>query len=279
MRKLKLFISILFLLFSTQPSQVLFADRAFWREEGIIEDWAINAICPAVPYVVNEANGSSLSGILIRSKKGPMVLLTNSHFINDIEREKQSIVAYMMVNDKLIRWKCKFENIDRSSDLAMFTFSYEENDTTFRESVEWAEANNYGLCISSTTAGDHNSITRGRNILFLGFPLGFGIDRKKEPIARYGHISSRPDSDGMFLIDAMVNNGNSGSPVFVRDGEDSNGMIICSYRFVGIIKGYIPAYVEYKSNNGDSIKLPHNSGLGIVIGINKINIFMEKSGY
>lgn len=85
----------------------------------------------------------------------------------------------------------------------------------------------------------------------------------KSPIVRFGRIASSLRSNE-FLIDAMVNHGNSGSPVFVVVREPRVAGVSVGLRFAGLVKGFLSDNISYKSDLGHTISLPHNSGLGVV---------------
>lgn len=97
---------------------------------------------------------------------------------------------------------------------------------------------------------------------------------QKTPVAGYGRIASE-SVGGFFLIDAMVNQGNSGSPVFVRKGVREKTGPRCDYDFIGIIKGYKSDNIVFRSEDGHTMAVPHNSGLVIVISIEAIRKFIN----
>lgn len=75
-----------------------------------------------------------------------------------------------------------------------------------------------------------------RDVVFVGYPLGYFDETNNVPILRAGRIASIPKIDFVgqpqFLIDAQVYPGSSGSPVFVPWGGQ--------YFFVGMLgKAYI----------------------------------------
>jgi len=148
----------------------------------------------------------------------------------------------------------------------------------------------------NTTADDKI----GRSVVFLGFPLNIGITYRekekgkyvlyedkivkpisfKEPIfsnviAKYLKISSNLLDNGSILIDAMVSHGNSGSPVFVRSGSTDGNKSISRYDWIGIVKSFRSDNIKYYSDNREEISIPHNTGIGEVISIDTIRLFLN----
>jgi hypothetical protein len=74
-------------------------------------------------------------------------------------------------------------------------------------------------------------------VLFVGFPNGMFDEKHYLPIVRRGHIATSPDLDfngePIFLIDASVFPGSSGSPVFTVGDNLIGGTP--SLKFLGII--------------------------------------------
>ncbi len=138
--------------------------------------------------------------------------------------------------------------------------------------------------LSERLFGSAEQIKPGYEIVFLGFPLTEGIKRsedkkrfRKKPIFRSGKVASK-SYEGKFLIDAMINQGNSGSPVFIREGYiKESGEIVSQYDFVGIIRGFKSDSINFDSSNNLRISIPHNAGLGEVISIETIKGFLDST--
>jgi S1-C subfamily serine protease len=134
-------------------------------------------------------------------------------------------------------------------------------------------------CLPRARFAGPGAVHRGRRILFLGFPLNYGMQAdpeggglRKLPIARTGIIASEPGVDE-FLIDAMVSNGNSGSPVFVRAGKGRRAAP--GYRLAGIMKEFQHDTIPLRRDDGSARKIPHNTGLAAVIPADAIAAFLE----
>ena len=118
------------------------------------------------------------------------------------------------------------------------------------------------------------NIVQGKSVYFLGFPLGIGIETNT-PILRSGLIASVPKGDD-FFIDAMVNHGNSGSPLFTVSVSTNE----YKWELAGIISASLSDSIDYASVGVEPkqyIRLSHNSGLARVISIHTIIEFFRKN--
>ena len=95
-----------------------------------------------------------------------------------------------------------------------------------------------------------NGVVEGEPVIFAGFFYQFPGTRRIEPIVRQGIIAMMPDEkfplggiqENLYLADAHVFQGNSGSPVFINlAGFRSNGTITTGtdYRLIGVINGEV----------------------------------------
>lgn len=100
---------------------------------------------------------------------------------------------------------------------------------------------------------DYSRVVQGSEVLFVGFPSDFYDTTNNLSLMRRGILASRPDVDfrgkGLVVIDAMVFQGSSGSPVFVNS--------IGYWRLLGVLA----AAMEAETPSG----YPAMLGLGIVI--------------
>lgn len=138
------------------------------------------------------------------------------------------------------RYKAELLKIDEKNDLALMKIISERNDF---EPVR-------GL-------GDSESVKEGDEIVFMGYPLatellgmGFGITMS----TNHCIISSvkRRGEDGslyFFMIDTHVNNGSSGSPVFLED----------TGKVIGIASGRISSKIP--APDGKIFDIPANMGI------------------
>jgi len=174
--------------------------------------------------------------------------ITCAHVYNELtENERQYLSANVPIktNEKGIiyykRYKAELLKEDAENDLALMRILSENNDKF----------------LSIKKLGDSETVQAGEEVIFLGYPLAselitmnFGITMSANQCV----ISSvkRRGTDGslhFLMVDTHINNGSSGSPVFLK----SNGKII------GITSARISAKVEmpYKK----IIDIPDNMGI------------------
>ena len=104
---------------------------------------------------------------------------------------------------------------------------------------------------SPVKIGNYTSLRVGRKISFIGYPLNDTIQLQVVPISNQGVISSiyalPRKSEGnvapTFMIDASVNPGNSGGPVFFADTGEVVGVVsqkFSNHEGIGIITALDP---------------------------------------
>jgi len=128
----------------------------------------------------------------------------------------------------------------------------EENDLALMQII--SDKNNFE---TFEGFGDSESVREGDEVVFIGYPLatellgmGFGITMN----TNHCIISSvkRRGMDGslhFFMIDTHINNGSSGSPVFLKD----------TGKIIGIASGRISAKIS--SPEGKIFDIPANMGI------------------
>ena len=124
----------------------------------------------------------------------------------------------------------------------------------------------------------YNKINEGDEIFFLGFPLGIKSLQKIRPLVRYGIVSFKYE-EKIFLIDALVYPGNSGSPVYLKpellkfEKKEKENVAIYSIPYlVGIISSYIPYIDPCYSAQTKRVRITfeENSGLANVFSLDLI---------
>jgi hypothetical protein len=280
-----------------------FGNDTFWFRDGELETWFIERLNPCVVFIINKSNKKSITGILLEHR-GSLSVLTNYHFMN---KNIDEIEVYLTKKKgKLDVFKCKLIKHDSKLDLALFKILFKGETLEKLVSGGFLDIDTLKIkipkenkIIGKDAFGNFLNIKRGKNILFLGFPLRKGITYEKSiqnievtkenkisltyikpifknAIARYGKIASKINENGTFLIDAMVSHGNSGSPVFVRSGYVKNHeKVYMEYKFIGILKAFIQDEIQFRSDNGQLISIPHNTGLGEVISVVAIENFIK----
>lgn len=123
----------------------------------------------------------------------------------------------------------------------------------------------------------------GDDIFFLGYPLKLGTQNvsKVTPLVRAGIISQKNEDSKVFLIDAGVYPGSSGSPVFYRptiasstnNGKKSRNGI----KFLGIVSGHhSSSEVLISAKTGEQrMILQENAGLGVVYSADLVKEILD----
>ena len=124
-----------------------------------------------------------------------------------------------------------------------------------------------------------SNIHKGQYVIMFGFPFGIGFSKNHiDPITQLGIVASCDTANRLLLIDATVNKGNSGGPVYVLETRDSY-----PWSLAGIVFEYEPArtYVlkEAGKDRTGKVKyqpIPANASLGRVVLINDILKSLDK---
>lgn len=117
-----------------------------------------------------------------------------------------------------------------------------------------------------------NGASEGDAVFVLGFPMGIVSTQSSHTISRSGSIARIRDllnnRASLFLIDATIFPGNSGSPVIIRPEiiAIEGTTPITHAALIGIVKGYIPYKdVAISQQTGNTrIIFEENSGLTLV---------------
>ena len=128
-----------------------------------------------------------------------------------------------------------------------------------------------------------NRIVEGDSVLFTGVFIQFLGQVKLEPIVREGKIAMIPDEPvpttlrslgDIYLVDAHVFGGNSGSPMLVNlAGQRDSGLVAgMNYHLLGLVSGYMQESSDFNlqavaSYAGTVIA---NSGVAIVVPAQQI---------
>lgn len=245
------------------------------------EALAAEQLSRCVVYLENDANGAYITGTLLYPDGTTIV--TNYHVLS---ASTDPVHVYLNTADNGVeRFACTFLKGDPQRDIAVFRLSFGGKNRPQLSAEGFAEDNSGSVTLPYTnrylTAGlfaSPEEIRRGYRVAFLGFPLSYGMPVEgrtkrvvKSPVYRTGTVASEA-FNGEFLIDAMVSNGNSGSPVFVRSGRGRR------YAFVGIIKEFQRDTIRVKMDDGKTADVPHNAGLGVVIPVGVIEVFLREAG-
>lgn len=255
-----------------------------------VEVNAYKDLYPTIVWLHNRSNSNSTTGVLLNLKyntEKKSLVATNYHLIVDTA----NIVDIWLFdsNGKPTKYRGEFWAGDKEADIALFEVRVPSlikvnsqeakiKGLDLRDGkIYFADTN---LSLSDDHIGNGSRLKAGISIRFFGFPLNLGIGdcnnkvdctlpQQKLPIVRYGRIAYS-ENDSWFLIDAMNNPGNSGSPIFTLEWKCVNGDCLLHPVLVGIIKGYVYDYIEVTLNNSSVKKIPYNSGLSYAISSKKI---------
>lgn len=273
-----------FLLVAVCPAHVRAADRDdAWIRENEIEAVMADMLSSCVVFLKNDTNDKYITGTVF--KTSGTVVLTNYHILRGTRDE---VYAYFNTASNTVeRFRCELLKADPGLDLALFRVTLQGKTTeqlvaggfvtNGGPQVQMPSTNRY---LSPESFADDADIRRGYRIAFLGFPLNYGLTVEKDthhllkrPVFRTGTIASE-NLDGEFLVAAMVSNGNSGSPVFVRAVYKSGNATSLGYKLIGVIKEFQHDTIA-ATFDGKTAEIPHNTGLGIVIPIGVIKEFIK----
>lgn len=171
---------------------------------------------------------------------------------------KQPVFMGLDTDKGFRRFKIKVAYIDEAYDFAILL---PQTDTP----EEHVVLNN--LVLKDIYLGDRDLIIEGKGILIIGYPLGLGTEYDKNfPVIKSGIIAQYSKQD-YFLIDGIINPGNSGSPVFSLKDTKIIGMVT-SFR-----NTQMPLYDK---NMNLVATLPYNSGLTNTLSVEIIKKTLDK---
>jgi S1-C subfamily serine protease len=253
----------------------------FRADENEIEASLAEAMSLCVVYLDDTTSNKYITGTLLYSA-GP-VIVTNYHILSS---STDTVRAYLSTPDNRIeKFCCTFIKGDRLKDIAVFRVQVPDKYgdrliVKFGETVSKGGVSAANRCLTADYYADPALIRRGYRVVFLGFPLNYGLAYDehagqliKQPVFRSGRIATEI-INGEFLIDAMVSNGNSGSPVFVRTGGREAPARSPAYLLIGIIKEYQHDSIKMHLE-GRVVEIPHNTGLGVVIPVDEVKRFLN----
>ncbi len=114
-----------------------------------------------------------------------------------------------------------------------------------------------------------DSLRLTQNLLFFGFPLGIGAEKRPAPVVRSGMLAYLNGSDRTFLMDGQAFGGSSGSPVITTGASMCGVPVSHTWLLAGIVAAFRGSPIRYKTliqdaaSKKDSIPF-ENSGLTIV---------------
>jgi hypothetical protein len=164
---------------------------------------------------------------------------------------------------------------DRAIDLAVTSISL--------DSARYAQLTFPSSLFLTTEEAKQNHIVEGDSVLFTGLFVQFIGQVRSEPIVREGKIAMIPDEQvpttlrslgNVYLVDAHVFGGNSGSPMLVNlGGQRDNGLTAgFNYHLLGLISGYVQETSDFKLQAvaGYAGTVVANSGVAMVVPAQQI---------
>jgi S1-C subfamily serine protease len=289
-------LSILASAFLALPAKCAQSD-SFWYRDGALAQDFITRFEKTVIVVDNMSSRGRGTGVLVLNPEGRAFIVTVAHIVKAADSR---VSVYLTADDgQQVPFTTVISSINVSSDLAALELEWNEKELSQLQRAGFLPIGtrarkNAALFFEHFASTEQ--VHRGYEVMFLGFPLNAGTKddyvsvtgkdpegkeiplarvaklARKSPIARFGRVASEIDDDsGDFLIDAMVSHGNSGAPVFVRTGDEQAS----SFLFAGIIGTFKSDDIAFRSDDGQEINIPHNSGLGSVISAAVIKSFLE----
>lgn len=159
---------------------------------------------------------SSGSGVLIETDSSGQYALTNEHVIaikdtNDATIRYADSITVSINIEGLGSFSCnsQIRKVSEELDLAALRVFFPRK---YRERFITA-------VISENLWLPETQLHEGETVLYSGYPLRLGRGKANTPLTRTGIISQIESGSKTFLIDAFVQPGYSGSPVFVTPGS------------------------------------------------------------
>ena len=133
--------------------------------------------------------------------------------------------------------------------------------------------------ISKNLWEQESNLREGEIILYAGYPLMIGRGLVNYPLSRSGIISQLLPDEKNFLIDAFIQPGYSGSPVFVLRRKPNIIPAQWDFKFIGICKAYpysySPVYKKVNYQPISDISIRENPGFSVVVGVTALKKLFE----
>ena len=194
------------------------------------------------------------TGFLVRNEKEEILVVTNKHVAN----AGKPIFVRVNTQDKVMDYLAKIYRVDTNLDLAILILKKTTPDQ------QWISTD---LMIPDEMYGKESDIIEGKEVIYIGYPLGLGAEEKNYPVSRQGLIAQFIPNRKTFLVDGFASHGNSGSPVFSKkDGK-----------LLGIVTSFEPDFIDSFEETKLMSRIPFNSGISKVISIEAIKeLILEK---
>ncbi len=195
------------------------------------------------------------TGFLTTDERKQVLVVTNAHVA------KIGNPLFVRVNsaDKIIDYLASLYKINEGFDIAVLVLKKVTPDQ------QWVSTD---LIIPIGMFGSSSDIVEGREIIYIGYPLGLGVEEKNYPVSRQATIAQVVKNRATFLIDGFASHGNSGSPVFSRkDGK-----------LLGIVVSFEPDFIDSFQNQKLMLRIPFNSGISKAVSVEAVKaVIFSKS--
>jgi len=214
---------------------------------------------------------SFASGVLLGFSKENVYAVTNEHVIsikdtigNTIRYAKEIYVSINVKSFGAISFPAKIRKADEDLDLVALRIFIPR---AISDSLD-------AISISQSLWEEEENLHEGEFVLYSGYPLMLGRGKENYPLTRWGMISQLIPGDSTFMIDAFVQPGYSGSPVFLIRSVGNTIPTKWEFKFVGITSSYpyrfMPIYRKVQYLKIQNVVTQENPGFSNVIGISAI---------
>ncbi|MBL7074544.1 trypsin-like peptidase domain-containing protein [candidate division KSB1 bacterium] len=211
------------------------------------------------------------SGVLIAIDSINTYALTNEHVIaikdsngKTIRYAKDIVVSINMTDIGAFPCKGKIIKVNEELDLVALSATYPSN---IKETP-------LVIVVGHDLWEEESNLKEGEVVLYSGYPLKWGRGEINLPLTRTGIISQLIPGSQTFLIDAFVQPGYSGSPVFLLRSKPNVLPAQWYFKFIGICKAYpyslSPVYQKVKFAEIPDAYVIENPGFSVVIGISAV---------
>lgn len=244
---MKVYLGLFFLLITTnlQSQYVLSGKEVFTFEN--------------LPDKIEMVKRSSASIELFSSKTNRFNLI-GSGFMTIIKDTIYAVTAYHVIKDKgkSVYVGYNFESrkqyssiekiyLDTLNDIAVMKLGIAYRDEKIMSDTSLTNPSSIGISMFEKNV----KIKEGLGTIIVGYPTTLGAKYTgNKPLSRIGIVAQEPNSEtNTFLIDGLVNHGNSGSPVFNEHNQ----------KLIGMVTSFKPDYI--KSRDTVVLRYPYNSGI------------------
>lgn len=194
------------------------------------------------------------TGFLTLNERKQVLVVTNKHVI----AKGRPIYVRVNAKDKVMDYLADVIRQSDTFDIALLALE------KANPGQQWVSSD---LIIPLDLYGTQKDIVEGREVVYIGYPLGLGAEEKNYPISRTGLIGQVIPGRQTYLVDGFANHGNSGSPVFSRkDGK-----------LLGLVFSFEPDFIDSYEEGRMITRVPFNSGISRVISVEAIRELIQKS--